>query len=395
MRKLKVLQTNKLYAPWIGGVERVVQDIAEGLNAETEMTVLVCQGKGRGIQEVYNGVRLIRCSSLGIKLSMPVSFSYIFEFARYAKRSDIVHIHLPFPLADIALFFSGYKGKLAVWWHSGIVRQKKLLALLKPWICGTLKRADVIFVSSDVLADNSEFLKDYRDKCVTVPYGAVLPVGGCQSANGYLRRRLNIESNKKVLFVGRLVYYKGIGVLTRAFREVRGAELFVVGTGILEEEVMRYVHAENIEDKIHFLGRLSDSELKEAYADCDFLVLPSVAASEAFGLVQIEAMARGKPVINTALPTSVPFVSVNNETGITVEPGNIEQLNEAIQLLADDDGLRERYGVNARRRVEGNFTMEEFLSKVYDKYMELVYGEESAYNGDYRAGRVVSGGTAD
>ena len=106
--------------------------------------------------------------------------------------------------------------------------------------------------------------------------------------------------------------------------------------------------------------------MKCAFADCDIFVLPSVANSEAFGIVQLEAMVYSKPVINTSLPTGVPHVSVDGVSGITVEPSKPIQLANAINMLAEDKNLREAYGRNAFRRVCDIFDAEKVLDEVFE-----------------------------
>ena len=129
VKKTKVLQVNKLYHPITGGIERVVQQIAEGLNDRTDMKVLVCQRKGKAVTEEVNGVWVRRSSSFGVLASLPISFSFLLELRKLSKDRDVIHFHMPFPLGDLACLLSGYKGKVVVWWHSDIVRQKKMMKL--------------------------------------------------------------------------------------------------------------------------------------------------------------------------------------------------------------------------------------------------------------------------
>ena len=157
-------------------------------------------------------------------------------------------------------------------------------------------------------------------------------------------------------------------VLQKAMQKVDGCELFICGTGPLEEELRE--RARDL--PVHFLGRLSDEDLKSAFADCDIFVLPSVANSEGFGIVQQEAMVYGHPVINTALPTGVPYVSVNGKTGLTVPPKDVSALAQAIQTLVNSPRLREEYGRNAAVRVREEYDLETNMRRIYEILKEKV-----------------------
>lgn len=370
---MKILQVNKLYYPHIGGIETVVQNIAEGLNDRTEMEVLVCQPKGKAMSEVVNEVFVSRSGSMGTLFSMPISLSFISDFKQKAKNADVVHVHLPFPLADLACIMSEYKGKVVISWHSDVVKQKKLMFFYKPILKRFLRRADKIIVATKGHIDGSKYLKPYRNKCEIIPYGLnIEDYEDIEDFRPILSDLLVSKQNKKVLFTGRLVYYKGVEVLINAFEKIIGCELFIVGKGNLESELKARVEELGLADKVHFMGNLSFDELKYAFADCDIFVLPSVANSEAFGIVQMEAMVYGKPVINTSLPTGVPHVSLDGQTGITVPPNDVLALAGAIQKLADDDDIREKFGQNAYKRTREKFGMQKMLDDIYGLYEELL-----------------------
>lgn len=367
---MNILQVNKLYYPHIGGIETVIQDISEGLKTRADISVLVCQEKGKTKKEIINGVKVTRASSFGIFSSMPVSFSFINLFKKMSKKADIIHLHLPFPLSDLACLLSGYKGKVVVSWHSDIVKQKKLLKLYKPIMNALLKRADCIIVATQGHIDGSQYLKPYANKCRIIPYGINTKLY-TKNTKKILTNKLFDKEDKKVLFIGRLVYYKGIEVLLEAFSHTYGSELFIVGKGPLEKELLDLSMSLGIHDKVHFMGKLSDVELMEALEDCDIFVLPSVENSEAFGIVQMEAMAYGKPIINTCLNTGVPYVSINGETGITVEPRNANQLSKAIKELVENDEKRKEYGERAYELVRQKFEMKKVLNDLFELYKDL------------------------
>lgn len=364
-----VLQVNKFYWPVCGGVERVVQQLSEGLADRTKTTVLACgEHKGRGEAGEIKGVRVVRCSSLGTLFSMPISPSFIWKFRQEAKKSPVLLLHMPFPMADLALLLSGYKGRVVLWWHSDIVRQKKLLRVISPLIRHTLKRADGIIVATKGHIEGSDWLGEYEGKCHIVPFG-VEPAILQKAAKTPKPKKHSNSFN--MLFVGRLVYYKGCNVLIKAFAEAlksapkAGFRLTLVGEGPLEDELKGLAKTLKVGDFIDFKKGLTDAELGEAFEECDIFVLPSVAKSEAFGLVQIEAMAHGKPVINTRLPSGVPYVSLDGQTGLTVAPSDVKSLAEAMLRLYREPKIREEMGKAAQKRALEVFSMEAMLDGAY------------------------------
>lgn len=372
MRKLKILEVNKAYFPHIGGIETLVKQYSEELGQfDTQVRTLVCcDNRGGSIRERVNGVPVIRAANFGTYFSCPISTQFVKQFRRLSQKADVIHIHMPFPLADFAMLLSGFKGKVVLSWHSDIVKQKKLLTLYKPLLKYLLNRADMIFVATEGHIDGSDFLPEYREKCRILPYGITVEDYLNIDRKPILTEKLTDKNSVKVFFTGRLVYYKGVDVLLKAFRLVNGCELFIAGTGELEAELKAYAKEHNMEDKVHFLGFLPDDELKQAYADCDIFVLPSVAKSEAFGIVQLEAMVYGKPVINTLLPSGVPHVSIHKKTGLTVPPSDFESLSAAIIALARNRELREEYGKNAADRVMENFNEKDVIRKLYEYLSE-------------------------
>lgn len=371
MKKISVLQICKLYYPWIGGIETIVKQISENIKDEFDVSVIACQPKGRAADEIINDVSIKKCGSMGIFFSMPVSLSFIGQVRKSAQNSDILHLHVPFPLGDLAVLLSSYKGKVVVWWHSDIINQKKLLLLYKPIMNRLLKRADLIMVATQGNIDGSPYIKSFEEKCCVIPFGLNISHYLSHKMKPVLTEKLNDKKSIKFLFVGRLVYYKGIDVLLKAFAKTSNCELFVVGDGILKDECLSFINNNALSEKVHMLGKLSYDDLLSAFQDCDVFVFPSVAKSEAFGIVQLEAMVYGKPVINTWLETGVPCVSLNEQTGITVKAGDIVELTKAMQMLTDNGELRVEYGKKAALRVKEHFDEKSMINEVKKQYYNL------------------------
>ncbi|MBR0142439.1 MAG: glycosyltransferase [Ruminococcus sp.] len=368
-KKIRILEVNKAYYPHVGGIESLVRQYSEKLSEieNTETEVLVCrENMGKTFSERINGIHVTRAGSLGTYFSCPVSFSFIKLFKQMSKSADVVHIHMPFPLADLAVMISGYKGRVVISWHSDIVRQKKLMFFYKPIMKKLLDRADCIITATQGHISGSDYLPEYRNKCVVIPYGINPEEYLSVKRVPILTEKCTYKGSIKVFFTGRLVYYKGVDVLIRAFSKVKNCELFIAGTGELEEKLKELVKRKNIDDIVHFLGFLPDEQLRQAYADCDIFVLPSVAKSEAFGIVQLEAMVYGKPVINTRLDSGVPYVSIHGRTGFTVKPSSPAQLAKALNILAQNKKLREKFGRNAFLRVEKYFNEKNIIEKLRD-----------------------------
>ena len=366
--RLRILEVNKAYYPHTGGIETVIRQYSEELGKvcpAAEVKVLVCRdGRGKGCREKLNGVDVTRAASLGTYFSCPLSFDFIRKFRKMAKRADVVHIHVPFPLADAALLLSGYKGRVVVSWHSDVVKQKKLMMFYKPFMKSLLKRADRILVATEGHIEGSAYLKDHREKCRIVPYG-IVPGAYLRVPAGSVLSDLCTDKNSvKLLFTGRLVYYKGVDVLLRAMKQTEGCELFISGEGDLEAGLKEYVRENGLEERVHFMGFLPQKELRQAFRECDVFILPSVERSEAFGIVQLEAMVYGKPVINTALPSGVPYVSLDGVTGLTVPPSDPDSLAGAINTLVGDEELRGAMGKAAAERVKTEFSEINVIKKL-------------------------------
>jgi rhamnosyl/mannosyltransferase len=142
----------------------------------------------------------------------------------------------------------------------------------------------------------------------------------------------------------------------------------IVGSGMMERAWKNLARDLGVESRIAFVGEVPDAQLPGYYAACDIFVLPSSEKSEAFGVVQLEAMAAGKPVVCTELGTGTSFVNVNGETGFVVPARDSHALASALQKLIDDPALRARMGAAGRARVRAEFTIAQMIERVMAVY---------------------------
>ncbi len=362
---MKILNVNKFYFPVLGGVEKITQEISESLNSrdDFEVEVLTCKTKGKRIIENINGIKVYRAASLGKKLGMPISFDFLKLFIGLQKNYEAILIHHPFPLAFLILPFIKTK-KLFIWYHSDIVRQKYSKYLFNFFINYGLKKANKILLSGQAIIDNSRTLKNYQEKCVVIPFGIDLEYFSENEEIKNKAAKINAEFKKPlILSVGRLVKYKGFKYLIAAMKNI-AASLIIIGEGPLKNKLEKEIIKNQVQGKVKIMAPVND--LRPFYKACDIFVLPSCGKNEAFGLVQIEAMAYRKPIINTNLESAVKEISLNNISGLTVSPRNSAALEEAIKKLIGDEKLREGFGQEARARVEKIFNKKIFIQKLID-----------------------------
>jgi rhamnosyl/mannosyltransferase len=234
-----------------------------------------------------------------------------------------------------------------------------------------LRRASRIVVSSPRLAEYARELADFRGKCVVIPFGIdrdrLAETPRVRDRVAAIRAAV---PGPTLLFVGRLVPYKGVDVLIDAMRGVEATAL-IVGDGPLRAELEARAASAGVAARVRLLGNLDDEEVVAQLHACDAFVLPSLTRQETFGVVQLEAMACGRPVVSTNLETGVPWVNQHEVTGLIVPPGDPASLAAACRRLLADAGLRRRYGRAGIDRVESQFTVPAMVRATTALYREV------------------------
>lgn len=362
----RVLHLGKYYAPVKGGIETYVQSLSVRMKDYFDLQVVVANLDRTTLNETVDGVQVMRCGTLCKLSSAPICTGMIDAIRRF--RPDLLHIHLPNPGAVMAYLLSGHVCPVVVSYHSDVVRQTVLNWGFVPILKRLLDRSAAIVTASPGYVETSPVLRGYRDRCRVIPYG-ISPTAfentDPRTVSGIRER----YGSRIVLGVGRLVYYKGFDYLIRAMQGVQGT-LLIIGEGPLHGPLTQLIRQMNLQDRVHLLGGIEDAA--PYYHAADVFCLPSIARSEAFGIVQLEAMACGKPVVNTALKSGVPFVSVNRVTGLTVPPADAGALTGALNHLLDNEAERLSYGEAARQRLHRHFTVDIMTRQVFELYREII-----------------------
>ncbi|HXW03868.1 MAG TPA: glycosyltransferase [Vicinamibacterales bacterium] len=354
---LKVLHVAKFYPPERGGMERVVQMLCRAAPHRLDSAVLAFGRARRTQEDVVDGVGVTRVGTLGMAGSVPIAPG--FTRALRAARADVLVLHEPNPWALLAFGLSRPRIPLAIWFHSEVVRPSLQYSLFyAPLAHPAYGAAARIIVSSPDLGRHAKALQSSLDRVRVIPFGIDasrwMPGDGVRARAEEIRRQHGLPL---VVFAGRLVSYKGVDVLLRAASSLP-VSVVVIGDGPMRAEWSALARQLNGCARVAFAGEVDDAELHAHLAACDMFVLPSITRAEAFGYVQLEAMACGRPVVSTALPSGVPWVNRHGETGLVVPPGDVGALRAAIGRLAADAGLRARLGAAGRARIARDFTLD-------------------------------------
>lgn len=368
---MKILQLGKFY-PIGGGVEKVMYDLMTGLAAQGVDCDMLCAAVsgGSSVSVVSQHARLICCRTLFKFAATMISPAMIMTLRKICDRYDIIHVHHPDPMAALALRVSGYKGKVILHWHSDIIRQKQFLKLYLPLQNWLLDRADLVVGTSPVYLKESPYLQDVQHKVASLPIGvdAMIPD---KTITEKIRRQYG---NRKIVFsLGRLVHYKGFRHLVDAATYLDDSYVVLIGgSGPLKGELGQQIKELSLEDKVHLLGRIDKRELPSYYDACRVFCLSSVQKTEAFAIVQIEAMACGKPVVATQIPQSgVPWVNAHGESGLNVVPASPTELARAIRCISDNEATCLEFSRRAKNRYETYFTKRTMIDNCLKIYHNL------------------------
>ncbi|MBC7945651.1 MAG: glycosyltransferase [Burkholderiales bacterium] len=358
-------------------MERHVSLLLGQLKNSVAVDNIVSNDVAKTVVAEADGYRIYKTRSYGLLASVPISplLPVLARKLWRQNRYDIAHLHFPDPLAHLATYFLPRSAKIVISWHSDVVRQKNLLALYQPFLDHLVRRADAVIAATPAHFTSSTQLRSApRDRLHVVPYG--IDYSAFDKSPEVEAAAMKIRAaypGKKIIFsVGRHVYYKGFEYLIRAMTSVPNAVLLLGGSGPLDEELSALGSALNLGDRVFFIGRIPDEDLPAYYHASDVYCMPSVEKSEAFGLVQLEAMACAKPVVGCELNNGASYVNRHGETGLLVPPRDSAGLARALNELLGDESLRIRLGNNGRIRATRKFSLERMTNGTLAVYRKVI-----------------------
>lgn len=366
---MKVLHVFKDYFPPVrGGVEQHIHDVAHSLEGFRSSVLTSSRSKRMQIDD-DEGVRVTRAP----EWARPFSTAITPAWPRLLRQcdADVIHFHIPNPFGEVAFLMSRGSIPMIATYHADIVGRRALLPFFRPVQSRFLESARRIIVSSPRLLDTSPTLARHRSKASVIPFG--LDSSRWETRPSQADQLRDRYRGPLILFLGRLVYYKGLEVLIEAMPNIE-ATLLIVGGGPVRANLESQIGKLGLGEKVVMIGEVADEERSAYYHAADIFVLPSTSRAEAFGIAMLEAMACGTPAISTELGTGTSWVNLNEETGLVIPARDPLALASATKALLSDPSRRFSLGSAAQSRVRTRFTRSQMLASLASLYRDVTAG---------------------
>lgn len=360
---LRVLHLAKHAPPARGGIETVVAELIGELGRDPRGTAstFLCFADRSAEENLGARVVLRRCRIAAKIASAPLSIAMWRAYLACRKTADVVHLHVPNPWAVLLVLMFPPRGRVIVGAHAASTRYGILQVPHDRLMRALYQRAAAVVVSARSNVRHLG-LTEHRGEIRIVAYGI--------SANRFAAIPDRRADHATVLFVGRLVYYKGVDVLIDAAVHL-DASVVVLGDGPLHADLVRRRNANGLHSRVSFVRNADDEELRRRLGYCTVFVMPSTTTSEFFGLAMLEALASGVPVVVSALGTGLDEVVRASDAGIVVPPGDPAALAKAITTLLSDPAERERLGRNGRAAFARRYTAARMADDLVSLYREV------------------------
>ena len=374
-KKLRVLQLGKYFSPFKGGIELVSYELARALNNESIECDVLCLSHDSHSHTVDLNFRVIRASSLFKLGSTDFSWEYITALRSMMADYDIIHMHLPNPMAHLAVLLCRPKAKLVLHWHSDIISQKIMKKFYHPFLKRLIAQSSAIIGATPAHIDQSDYSDYFLNKSFVIPYifdhqkYASIPI----DSEAVSKITKKYGGRKIVFSVGRHVYYKGFFDLVEVSLHLPDDWVIVIGgSGPDSKALQSQIDMLAQQNKVFLTGRLTDEELVSFLDASRVFAFTSVFRSEMFGMVQLEAFSRSKPVVSSDIPRSgVPHVNKSGVTGFSVPIHSPDKIAAAILQISDEDRY-EDFCSQAKYWVMLNFDQSEIVKKHMGVYKSIV-----------------------
>jgi glycosyltransferase involved in cell wall biosynthesis len=379
---MRIVQVCPWFEPYVGGVETHVATLSSELVRRGHDVTVLTSRADRDLRERedLHGIHVRRVKTRAVWFRTPIAPAT--KAVLGSMDADVVHAHSPPPLTSYYAAKASSRRRLpfVITYHCDVEVPSVFGPLVEAVYRNTLeystiRRANRIIVTTATYAATSRAVWRYNPAVIP---NAVDPQRYRPENDGSAARaRHGIrEGESVVLFVGRMVLQKGIENLVEAARSVAYAKFLLVGGGPEIDSLRRLAARLGVAERVIFTGQVSQEDLPSYFAACDVFVLPSVSRLEAFGIVALEAMASGKPVVVSDIP-GVREVITDGKEGLLADPVDPEDLGGKIRILLADDRKRSVMGRAGRETVERNFGVETVVDRIEALYRDLAANRRS------------------
>ncbi len=358
MKKLKILNVYKTFSTEItGGVEQAIKQLSIALNKKNIDSAVLFLSNNKNIKSddltIYRSKLITEIYSCSIG-----TIEFFKKLNQLQNKFDLIIFHYPWPFADLSIFFSKIRIPYIIFYHSDIIRQKKLEYIYSPLRSIFFEKAKKIICTSPQYLQTSKLLQKWKFKVEVVP---LFINNETINYDSEIEKNVkNLSSKNNFLFIGKNRSYKGINILYEAFKRLKQIKLKIIG--FIDDKVSL--------PNVEFLGEVSDYEKYHELDSCKALILPSTQRNEAFGYVLLEAAYFKKPLITTKIGSGTSFVNINNETGFEIEPNSVEQLCDAIEKMENNLSITRKFSQNISQRYntvfDSNLIINKFLN-IFDQ----------------------------
>lgn len=356
---MSIINIGKYFFPVNGGVEIVTQKIHELFIKNNIDSTVVSFDKKIVDKEVYKIGKIKRYRAFKIGPA-PVSIRYLLDSVKLFKNSDIILIHYPNPIAEISrILFFGKKYTI-IFHHGDLMNYNRFLEFFYRKMTRMIfKKTDKIICTSPNISKSSPTISEFPEKIEILSPSVNTDIFFPDENKKNEKYRF---FKKSIIYVGRLARTKGIKYLIESLEYLDDDfGLVIIGKGEEKDELSGEVSKRGFEKRVIFVGESDNEKLPFYYINSDVFVLPSFY--ESFGIVSIEAMACGIPVVTTELGTGTSYYNKDGETGKIISPKNSKEIANAVNFCYEN---KERLGKNASETVKKFFSDEAFEKKLMD-----------------------------
>lgn len=387
---MKILMLSWEYPPRVvGGIARVVHDLSHRLISDGhEVTVVTYKDGNVPYFEDDDGVQVYRVDNFMISSNNFIDWVMQLNFNMIAKAGEIIAEKGNFDVIHAHDWLVAYAGKTLKYAYntplvstihateagrnSGIRDEQQKYINDTEWM--------LTYESSEVIV-NSNYMKNELQRLFGLPYEKINVVPNGVNLNLFnniekdydFRRRFAMDNEKIILFIGRLVYEKGIQTLIAAMPKIlanyHDSKLIVAGKGGMIDELKAQVNALGLGNKVYFTGYLASKDVQRMYKCADISVFPSTY--EPFGIVALEAMLSGTPVVVSDVGGLNEIVE-HGVNGMKSYAGNPNSLADSILTLLYDQKLCDTVTKNAKLKVKTEYNWTKIAQDTHLAYQKAI-----------------------